>query len=91
MISSVNHLLQVQMVIYINYLTNNLLTFTGLEKIGLTDLKLKGFKAKYGYDLGVPVNWSAYEDIAEYFTKDVKNIDGVRVYGHMDYVKELQT
>ena len=24
------------------------------------------FKAKYGYDLGVPVNWSAYEDIADY-------------------------
>src|SRR5215204_4007587 len=29
------------------------------------DLKEK-FKAKYGYDLGVPVNWSAYEDIAEF-------------------------
>ena len=26
------------------------------------------FKAAYGYDLGVPVNWSAYEDIAEFFT-----------------------
>ena len=50
------------------------------------DIK-KGFKAKYGYDLGVPVNWSAYEDIAEYFTNDVKEIDGVRVYGHMDYGK----
>ncbi len=24
------------------------------------------FKAKYGYELGVPVNWSAYEDIADY-------------------------
>ncbi len=47
----------------------------------------KGFKAKYGYDLGVPVNWSAYEDIAEYFTNEVKEIDGVRVYGHMDYGK----
>ena len=45
------------------------------------------FKAKYGYDLGVPVNWSAYEDIAEFFTNDVKEIDGVRVYGHMDYRK----
>ena len=50
------------------------------------DLKEK-FKAKYGYDLGVPVNWSAYEDIAEFFTDDVKEIDGVRVYGHMDYGK----
>ncbi|EWY42704.1 ABC transporter substrate-binding protein [Skermanella stibiiresistens SB22] len=51
------------------------------------DLKEK-FKAKYGYDLGVPVNWSAYEDIADFFTNDVKNIDGVRVYGHMDYGKK---
>jgi glycerol transport system substrate-binding protein len=50
------------------------------------DLKEK-FKAKYGYELGVPVNWSAYEDIAEFFTNDVKEIDGVRVYGHMDYGK----
>ena len=45
------------------------------------------FKAKYGYALGVPVNWSAYEDIAAFFTNDVKEIDGVRVYGHMDYGK----
>jgi glycerol transport system substrate-binding protein len=50
------------------------------------DLKEK-FKAKYGYDLGVPVNWSAYEDIAQFFSEDVKEIDGVRVYGHMDYGK----
>jgi glycerol transport system substrate-binding protein len=50
------------------------------------DLKDK-FKAKYGYDLGVPVNWSAYEDIAEFFTNDVQNVDGVRIYGHMDYGK----
>ncbi len=26
------------------------------------------FKQKYGYELGVPVNWAAYEDIAEFFT-----------------------
>jgi glycerol transport system substrate-binding protein len=50
------------------------------------DLK-EQFKAKYGYDLGVPVNWSAYEDIAEFFSNDVREIDGVRVYGHMDYGK----
>ncbi|MBM3583876.1 MAG: carbohydrate ABC transporter substrate-binding protein [Alphaproteobacteria bacterium] len=50
------------------------------------DLKEK-FKAKYGYELGVPVNWSAYEDIAQFFTEDVKEIDGVRIYGHMDYGK----
>jgi len=50
------------------------------------DLK-EQFKAKYGYELGVPVDWSAYEDIAQFFTEDVKEIDGVRVYGHMDYGK----
>ncbi len=50
------------------------------------DLKEK-FKAKYGYELGVPVNWSAYEDIAQFFSEDVKEIDGVKVYGHMDYGK----
>jgi glycerol transport system substrate-binding protein len=50
------------------------------------DLKAK-FKAKYGYDLGVPVNWSAYEDIAQFFSVDVKEIDGKRIYGHMDYGK----
>src|SRR6476620_11473303 len=46
------------------------------------------FKAKFGYELGVPVNWSAYEDIAEFFTNDVKEVDGVKVYGHMDYSKK---
>jgi glycerol transport system substrate-binding protein len=51
------------------------------------DIKEK-FKAKYGYELGVPVNWSAYEDIAEFFTNDIKEIDGVKVYGHMDYGKK---
>lgn len=51
------------------------------------DLKTQ-FKEKYGYDLGVPVNWSAYEDIANFFTNDVKEIDGVKVYGHMDYGKK---
>jgi glycerol transport system substrate-binding protein len=50
------------------------------------DLK-DAFKAKYGYDLGVPLNWSAYEDIAAFFSNDVKEIDGVRIYGHMDYGK----
>ncbi|WP_108258460.1 ABC transporter substrate-binding protein [Mangrovicoccus ximenensis] len=49
---------------------------------------MERFKAKYGYDLGVPVNWSAYEDIAEFFTNDVKEIDGEPIYGHMDYGKK---
>jgi glycerol transport system substrate-binding protein len=51
------------------------------------DLQTK-FKAKYGYDLGVPQNWSAYEDIAEFFTNDIKDIDGKKVFGHMDYGKK---
>jgi len=50
------------------------------------DLKDR-FKAKYGYDLGVPLNWSAYEDIADFFTNEVKEIDGKPIYGHMDYGK----
>lgn len=51
------------------------------------DFKSK-FKEIYGYDLGVPVNWSAYEDIAEFFSEHVKEIDGKAVYGHMDYGKK---
>lgn len=50
------------------------------------DLKA-GFKASHGYELGVPRNWKAYQDIAEYFTEHVREIDGQRVYGHMDYAK----
>ncbi len=48
------------------------------------------FKAKYGYDLGVPINWSAYEDIAEFFTgRDLSHM-GVEgeVFGNMDYGKK---
>ncbi|MEU7830124.1 ABC transporter substrate-binding protein [Nonomuraea sp. NPDC049129] len=48
----------------------------------------KQFKDAYGYDLGVPVNWAAYEDIADFFTNKVNGngtIDGKKVYGHMDY------
>ncbi len=43
------------------------------------------FRQIYGYELAVPQNWSAYEDIAEFFSVHVKEIDGQRVYGHMDY------
>ncbi len=50
----------------------------------------KAFREKYGYDLGVPINWSAYEDIAEFFTgRTMSNPDGstVKAYGHLDYGK----
>ncbi len=55
------------------------------------DAKTKeDFKAKYGYDLGVPLNWSAYEDIAEFFTgRDMTYAGGPdKVYGNMDYGKK---
>ena len=48
----------------------------------------KQFKKLYGYNLGVPVNWSAYEDIAEFFSATVQEIDGKAIYGHMDYGKK---
>ena len=48
------------------------------------------FKEQFGYDLGVPVNWSAYEDIAEFFTgRDLSHMDvSGEVFGHMDYGKK---
>ncbi|MFN3845169.1 MAG: carbohydrate ABC transporter substrate-binding protein [Paracoccaceae bacterium] len=48
------------------------------------------FKAKYGYDLGVPLNWSAYEDIAEFFTgRDMTYAGGpASTWGNMDYGKK---
>ena len=48
------------------------------------------FEAEHGYPLDVPVTWSAYEDIAEFFTgRDLSHmgVDG-EVYGHMDYGKK---
>ncbi|WP_308918313.1 ABC transporter substrate-binding protein [Jannaschia sp. LMIT008] len=56
-----------------------------------TDEKnMSDFQAEYGYDLGVPVNWAAYEDIAEFFTgRDLSHmgIEG-EVFGNMDYGKK---
>lgn len=45
----------------------------------------QAFAKRYGYPLGVPQNWRAYEDIAEFFTVHVRELDGQRVWGHMDY------
>ncbi|MEM7490170.1 MAG: ABC transporter substrate-binding protein [Pseudomonadota bacterium] len=56
-----------------------------------TDEKnMSDFEAEYGYPLGVPVNWSAYEDIAEFFTgRDLSHmgIEG-EIFGNMDYGKK---
>ncbi|WP_424934015.1 extracellular solute-binding protein [Amaricoccus macauensis] len=56
-----------------------------------TDPKnMEDFQSEYGYELGVPVNWSAYEDIAEFFTgRDLSHLDvSGDVYGNMDYGKK---
>ncbi|MEM8572061.1 MAG: ABC transporter substrate-binding protein [Pseudomonadota bacterium] len=56
-----------------------------------TDPKtMEDFQAEYGYELGVPVNWSAYEDIAEFFTGRDMSYLGVEgeVFGNMDYGKK---
>jgi glycerol transport system substrate-binding protein len=48
------------------------------------------FESEYGYELGVPVNWAAYEDIAEFFTgRDLSHM-GVEqeIFGNMDYGKK---
>ena len=45
----------------------------------------QAFRERYGYELDVPQNWSAYEDIAVFFTEQVGELDGQRVYGHMDF------
>lgn len=57
------------------------------------DIKTKFYAytiSKYGtegaYELGVPINWAAYEDIAEFFSNTP--IDGKKVYGHLDYGKK---
>lgn len=50
----------------------------------------QAFKEQFGYELGVPVNWEAYEDIAKFFTgRRMHNPDGseVTAYGHLDYGK----
>ncbi len=57
-----------------------------------SDQKTKDdFKAKYGYELGVPVNWTAYQDIAEFFTgRDMSYMEGgpKSAWGQMDYGKK---
>jgi len=55
---------------------------------GMSEVDFLRGNEKYKYDLGVPLNWSAYEDIAAFFSEDVKTIDGKPIYGHMDYGKK---
>ncbi|NVK37501.1 MAG: carbohydrate ABC transporter substrate-binding protein [Gammaproteobacteria bacterium] len=56
-----------------------------IQALFLTFTEKKYGKGK-SYTLGVPENWAAYEDIAEFFTNTP--IDGKKVYGHTDFGKK---
>ncbi|MCS7056130.1 MAG: sugar ABC transporter substrate-binding protein [Thermoflexales bacterium] len=45
----------------------------------------EAFKAKYGYELGVPKDLLQLRDIAEFFTRPEKNLYGIAVYTQKDY------
>ncbi len=46
---------------------------------------MTAFKAKYGYDLAVPTTWAQLMDIAKFFTKPDKSMNGVAIYTQKDY------
>ncbi len=47
--------------------------------------EMAAFKAKYGYDLGVPKNYKELIDIAEFFTRPDENKYGVALYTQTAY------
>lgn len=47
--------------------------------------EMANFKAKYGYDLGVPKNYKELTDIAEFFTRPAENKYGVALYTQTAY------
>jgi multiple sugar transport system substrate-binding protein len=47
--------------------------------------EMANFKAKYGYDLGVPTNYKELIDIAEFFTRPEENRYGVALYTQTAY------
>ncbi|MDC9823397.1 extracellular solute-binding protein [Devosia sp. ZB163] len=47
--------------------------------------EMANFKAKYGYDLGVPKNYKELTDIAEFFTRPDENKYGVALYTQTSY------
>jgi multiple sugar transport system substrate-binding protein len=47
--------------------------------------EMANFKAKYGYDLGVPKNYKELTDIAEFFTRPDENRYGVALYTQTAY------
>jgi multiple sugar transport system substrate-binding protein len=46
---------------------------------------MEAFKTQYGYDLAVPTTWVQLMDIAKFFTKDDKSMNGVAIYTQKDY------
>jgi len=42
--------------------------------------EMAAFKAKYGYDLGVPQTWQQLLDTAEFFTRPDQNLYGAAIY-----------
>ena len=47
--------------------------------------EMANFKAKYGYDLGVPKDYKQLRDIAEFFTRPAENKYGVALYTQTAY------
>ena len=47
--------------------------------------EMANFKAKYGYDLGVPKDWKALRDIAEFFYRPDEKRYGVAIYTDNSY------
>jgi len=46
---------------------------------------MAAFKEQYGYDLAVPTTWAQLMDIAKFFTKEDKSMNGVAIYTQKDY------
>jgi len=46
---------------------------------------MAAFKTQYGYDLAVPTTWAQLMDIAKFFTKPDKSMNGVAIYTQKDY------
>jgi multiple sugar transport system substrate-binding protein len=46
---------------------------------------MSAFKTQYGYDLAVPTTWAQLMDIAKFFTKPDKSMNGVAIYTQKDY------
>jgi multiple sugar transport system substrate-binding protein len=47
--------------------------------------EMAAFKAKYGYDLGVPQDYKQLRDIAEFFTRPDQNMYGLALYTQTAY------